>query len=803
MPGLYGASEIQINQYGGGLVLDVDPGELRENQASDAQNVDLYDETISMRRGRKLYNSVAPAASKVLGAHAYYPPDGSQRKVLLAAGTAIYEDNGAGTFTAAVSALTGGAPLDFVGYKDVLYAGNGVDAVRKRDRSGGWSTVTNLAAPGAAPSLSIQQQVIEGFETGTYTLSGTALANSFDNTIYRQGLGDLKLQATGAGASGSYVYKAWAAGATVDLSQADSVILWYWAEKIGLTFQVAVADNTALPGALNFANFPTFTTLQKETWVPIRVPLSAIPPNSRTASTGFGIKWVGKPSSGAPYPVAIYFDSAMPAGFLQPDNYSYYYTYAQYTGGTLTGGQYKGGSLLRESNPSAAAVQQVKDQPPITGVNVAVTASGDASCTHINIYRYRDGGTFRAARLVATVTNTTQTYLDTTDDGQLALNNTAELVSGKLDPPLASTYAIVNNRMLAANVTLSGTVYPYRVYVSQLDFPENFGSQRQTAQTTFDPTVPGWFDLPERDPIVRIVEFDGMAILFCARSIWTLQGSGWDDFVVRKRADVGLDARWAVVVWERWIFFLANDGLRVLAPNRSFTQLFETWRVSEPVDSRFRAIPYGNRKDCALGVDELGRVHCALVRAGQTVSDAALVFDPRRPGALEPVYNPWRPGWTYYTNWGASLFLPLKRGGGDAGQLLAGDPTANAALRYLQRDGTDTDLYTDDGAAIAWAWQSRITDAGPGAKLAFSYLDSQWDAQPNATVTVTPVQDGSQGADTKTLTLPATASGYVVPTHLPRFAPGTRGQRIGVRLSGSHGVPMRARTLSLGVFRRQ
>lgn len=794
--GLYGASaEIPFRKFNG-VVFDVDPAELGDGLAGDCQNVDFDGETLLKRRGRVAYNSSAPTASKTWGALAVYPPDGSTRKLLLQAGTAIYEDNGSGAFSSAVGSLTGGAPMDFVPFKDVTYAGNGVDTVRKRDRSGTWSPVSLIAPPGTAPGIALAQTILEAFDSGTWTLSGSSLSTSYATDIKLQGTGCLKLTASANSARGSFVYKAWSSGATVDLSNADSVLVWYYAEKIGITFVVGIATNGGIPGSIDFSNFPSFTTEQKETWVPIRVPLAAIPPASRTASTGLGFKWVDKPSN-ASYNVSVYFDQAMAVGPLVSDNYTYYYTYATYA--TINGVQV----LQRESNPSAAQKITIQDVPPTAAVNVGVAASGDGTVTNINVYRYRDVGPFRAARLVQTAANANATLVDVKSDGSISLDDTPELVSGKIVPPLASAYAAVNGRLLAGNVVLTSARYPYRIYVSQLDFPENFAATLQTGAEVNDPTVPGWFDLSEKDTIRRIVEFDGMAVIFCDRSIWTLQGSGWDDFNVQKRADVGLDARWAVVPWERLIFFLAADGIRVLAPNRSNAGLFETWPISEPVNSKLRAIPPAQRTNACMGVDELGRLHCSITRSGQTVNDAAVVFDPRQMGALDQGYDLQRPGWTYYTGWGASLFAHLKRGGGDAGQLLAADPTT-AKLRYLQRDGSDADLMTDDGSAIAWSWTSRVLDAGPGAKLAWSYVDTQWDAQPSVTVTATPLLDGAAGTDTKTLTLPTTSSGYVSPTgQPPRFAAGTRAHRVALQLSGSHSVSMKLRAVMLGLFRRQ
>src|SRR4051812_24746265 len=169
---LYGAEEILFNRFGGGLVLDVDATEIGEDQAADAQNVDLENETDTRRKGRTQYNSSAPVVSPVQGAFRHYPPGGGTPVFVMQAGTAISEDNGLGTFSSALTGLTGGAPMDLIGYKGLVYAGNGVDALRKRSLAAAWSTVAGLTAPGAAPVLAPSSVVIETFDGVGWTLTG-------------------------------------------------------------------------------------------------------------------------------------------------------------------------------------------------------------------------------------------------------------------------------------------------------------------------------------------------------------------------------------------------------------------------------------------------------------------------------------------------------------------------------------------------------------------------------------------------------------------------------------------------------
>lgn len=764
--------------------MEIDP-----SAASDAQNVDLENQVLTKRKGRVLLAAPSPTVGvATIGAYRWYPPSGGTAKYLVAGNNNIYEDNGAGLLTSVVSGLTAGAlAADFVGYRDKVYFADGKNTVRVRSGAGAWSAVTNIAAPGAAPVVAPHNTIAEGFDSATpaaaWTTVGSALTLTADAVIPKSGANALKLQATAGGARGSYIHKVWSFGATVDLSAADSIVLYYYAEKVGITFQVAVKDNS---GTIDFSLFPVFTTLQKETWVPIRVPLAAISPASRSASTGLAIKWVDKPSKAA-YPVAVYFDEAHIQSSLASDDYKYYYTYRQKD--TV------GGFLIRESNPSAEAKLTIRDLPPSAGVDVTVVASGDGTVNEIGIYRERAFGPFRKPRLVAVVANANGTSTDTIADGTLTSTDAQELVRGQLDPPIAATYVLANARMIAGNITQGGVNYPSRLSISRLGLVEQFGTDEMTSRLVSDPTVPGQLDIPDPDPIVRVIDFEGMVLIFCSRSIWSLEGTGWDDFVLRKRAAVGLDARWGVVTLERYVFFLAHDGFRVLVPSANAPGLWIGWVISEPIAADIRAIQPTLRLNAAVGLDERFRVHLSTTAPGGSVNANGWVFDPRQPGALEPGYHRERPGWTYYSNWGFGGFLTLKRGQGDAGQLVGWDQ-ASIKLHSLQRSSADAALETDDGGAIAWFWQSAALDAGAGAKLELVFAAVQ--ADPSAqTATVAPVYDKVADAGVnQDLT-----SGLPYPARYPAKA--TRPRTLSLKVAGSSTVLTNIRGVTLGTLRRQ
>lgn len=604
----------------------------------------------------------------------------------------------------------------------------------------------------------------------------------------------------GAGGSSAAAH---AAGVNVtksvlDLSRVKSIQFWARGQSAKLQFQVGVRTNA---GQVFWARHPTYTIQSAKTWKAYSITLEVIPPGSRNASMGLAVRFVDDGDQGFTGASKITFDDLKGRGYFE-GTFRYYYTYAEADAA---------GNVLAESDPvtldaNGDGTSEVSptsytfsDDDPVRALTLTVPGTAASGVNKIRVYRIREGGLFRLPRLLTTLTNpgagSTTTYTDSRTDEDLIIENAPEMVTGRIAPPLAYTYALVNNRLLAGAVTLSSVYHPYRLYLSRLGFPEEFSS----VQDPEDPNSAGWVDIPTKDQIVRIVELDGLAVIFCNRSVWTLQGSGWDDFSLQKRADVGLDAREAVEPWGRLLFFLAHDGFRALAPHGGYEGSFETWVVSEPYDSRLEGIPAGYRQDCSTGTDHLGRVHLAYVRSGQTTPRYSLVFDPKRPGALSPAPNPARPGWTEYL-WpdGYSAMAALKQGGGDYGQLLAGG-YANGKLYYLLRDGAGADLETDDGGAVAWEWQSAAEEAPPGRKIEFVYTSARFEqGAVSQQVTHTPVLDGAVSARSYTQTgSGASTAGLQAPdakrTHADQSA-----NVAALKLSGSHSAAHTVRSAEYG-----
>lgn len=940
---LYGAVPLAFEKFGGGLVLDVDPTEIALDQAAAAVNVDFTGDTLRKRLGRVSYNAVVAGTNGVLGLHRYYARDQASKRFLAAlklsaGGSGIYEDATPATFVSAV-VLSGQGPVDFVGWKERVYAGNGTDPLQGRTGAGVWAAVTLLGTP-ATPVLGLARSLVEDFEdNGTHAedpaqgwvTEGAALTPANDTTVAREGATDLRLNMTGATALNGYVHKTWAGGtdvqtaltgnvtnvatvwpvgsvaglangdyvqceaemvlitgiaalnltvtraqggtaaaghgtadkvtkSTLDLSAFRYVSVWYYADSVGLGFTIAAKQND---GAIEWGAFPSWAAGAKETWHRIRVPLYNVAAADRNRSPGLAIRFTGRGATA--YPVKLYLDEGRPEGPLAPDTYSYYATFAKLE--TLHGELV----AVREGNPSPVATVEVPDSDATLGVSVTVMGHADTTnYTHIRIYRQHIYASFARPVLVEEIANlgaTLHTIIDSQGDDELALSDAPGLVSAKISPPIARTYTACNARLVAAHAYIdttgdgtADTWYPWRLYLSRLGYPEEFGSDSEPT----DPNAPGWLDIANRDHIQRVMEFDGSLLVFCDRAIYTLEGSGWDDFAFRKRADVGLDARAAVaVLLGRFIVFLATDGVRVLAPNKSQNGLFESWVVSDPVDSLLRAIPVDERPEVAFGVDEVSRLHVSFAAAGGAVNSLGLVFDVRTRGALTPDADPLRRGWTSYTGWGFSCAESLKRGGGDAAQLVVGD-VALGRLHYLRRSTADVALETDGAGAvgaewsavavsvtvadgsifvvgqvllvgaervlvgavvantltvtrayqgtvgaihaaaapvyilIGWRWRGKTLESDPGTEFQVVYAGVTADAVAGESVTATPVLNDVAAA--VTYALPLDGNGFADPHE--RCGAAVRGRFAAIELSGTAGVVTLIRTARLGVYRR-
>lgn len=772
--GLYGATDAEYRDFGG-LVEDVDATELGGDRASAALNVDFDGETIRKRLGKAKYNPAVFDPSldgPVVGLHAYYPKDGSARLLLAANRTGMYVDAG-DSFATKIGDIGTTEPLDILGFRDRVYYGAPHTALQVWFGSG---MAEAVEAP-IAPTLSdptTTERVIEDFADATDWTS-TAPGELDASNLTTGGTPVMVMTASSGAAVGAWIEALWSVGATVDLSQHNEIKFTWISGYQNAQFQFGVKKND---GTIVWLDL--FAVEKAGAWTEQAINLGPIDPADRTASTGLAIAFV-QPLSGAGYPQSIVFQSAFLTAGFEADTYRYYATWYNE-------------DRLYESAPSPVASIRLAPGHKTASIEVLVPYDLDPTISHVRLYRRRDDAPYAKPRLVVELPNDSvlPVYSDTRTDAELLLENAAEWTTQyQINPPIADTYALVGNRLYAGAVSIDSEYKPWAFYLSRWGFPHAFS----TSQNPTDPLDAGWVELPERDNILRILDVDGNAVIFCERTIWTFTGTGWDDFKLEKRADVGLSARWAVAVYGRVILFLAADGLRALDLAFGNTPRFSSWVVSEPVANRLRAIPAAYRKNACLGIDERERLHLSYTSPGSTVNDAALILDLRVPGALTNKQDPTRPGWTAYSGWGFTCFETLKRGGGDNGELLGGD-TAGGTVWRLHRSAAGADLEADDGTAIPWSWTGPALDVGRGQASTVVYVAGEFDPAAGKTVTLGAVLDRGRETQAVTLSLGSAVTGVV--GLLKRIA--GRARYVQLQVSGSHSVLMRLRSGAVGFW---
>lgn len=410
-------------------------------------------------------------------------------------------------------------------------------------------------------------------------------------------------------------------------------------------------------------------------------------------------------------------------------------------------------------------------------------------------------GTTPKAHVAGTDIVRLRTWTDTKSTGQLAIDDTREMVKGTRTVPLAVSWALVNNRLLA----LDGQTA--KLLLSAYNKPEEFIPD---ADTNRHPDAAGEIGLPGGDQGlgIRVVEWNGMAVVFTDRGVYTLQGTQWpslrqdvpitDPFKYRKRADVGLDARGAVAVTNQAIYFLSHDGARVLLPSRVEGE-FECFLISEGVGSEFRKTRPGFRKYTTAGVDERGRIHFSYAYGFAAAPDRALIFDPRADKALQRGSQPQRSGWTHYKNWGHTAYYRLKHGAGHFGQLLGGHPTSGKVF-LLHLDSTGVELQADEGGPIAWSFVTPVADPFPARDAAASLAFAEFAPASGETITFRILLDRAAREHSVSKSL-GTDSSRLIPVEA-RLPASVVGHYLQLGVGGVQSVPMTVHACGLAVTPR-
>ena len=173
-----------------------------------------------------------------------------------------------------------------------------------------------------------------------------------------------------------------------------------------------------------------------------------------------------------------------------------------------------------------------------------------------------------------------------------------------------------NNYLFLANVTVSGVVYPSRIYWSDY-------------QTSAAWTATSYIDIAKNDgqQITGIKVLSDRLVVFKERSIYNVYFTGDADipFILpgggKANSSVGTISHWSIQEVENGLVFLAIDGFYYYDGSNST-------KISTKINSTLRDYSYGRFNQAVSCVQKnKNRYLCALPGASSTTNDKVVVWD--------------------------------------------------------------------------------------------------------------------------------------------------------------------------------
>lgn len=241
-----------------------------------------------------------------------------------------------------------------------------------------------------------------------------------------------------------------------------------------------------------------------------------------------------------------------------------------------------GNLTFEDQGPITIVAANNINAPDVNAVNISaipVLSNGagdnyDTANIKVDIYRTIAGGdTFF---LVATISNGTTIYVDSTSDTTLLTAETLYNTGGVLDkepPPLAKYMHVTNNFAYYAYIKEDGVEYPNIVQ-------QSFENDPDSSNALFRVTL--------EDKIVGINSFNFTPIVFCENSTFRLDGNyaadGSGSLTKQKIADtVGCVSNRSIVRTSKGTFFAGQDGFY-------WTDGFQVIKVSTEFNKRYLAL---------------------------------------------------------------------------------------------------------------------------------------------------------------------------------------------------------------------
>ena len=282
----------------------------------------------------------------------------------------------------------------------------------------------------------------------------------------------------------------------------------------------------------------------------------------------------------------ISFSEPTAAG--SPGSNAYIYTlvaFYQYMVGTVT---------YQDLGPTFSMQVENVETPDVLPINVTgipTIANGsvfnwDTANIYWQLYRTQANGT--SSTLLATLTNGTSSYVDSTADADIEFTRplyTDGGISQNEAPPRSKYNVTVNNCTWYGHVKLGTSEYKSRLYQS----------------IAFDPdSVPGDYFIDIEDEIVGLGAINIYPIVFCKNHIYRVEGqideAGNGELIKREISrTIGGINHMSIVDAREGLFFCGNDGFY-------FTDGFKIQKLSHQLDESYKdLIQTNNQKERITG----------------------------------------------------------------------------------------------------------------------------------------------------------------------------------------------------------
>lgn len=276
--------------------------------------------------------------------------------------------------------------------------------------------------------------------------------------------------------------------------------------------------------------------------------------------------------------------------------------------------------------------------------------------------------------------------LTTQSDAPITINNALTATALTVPTGLtAAKYCIWwNNHLVLANVTVSATAYPLRLYFY------NAGIITAVTDTHY-------VTLPSQDTeITGIAELFGNLYVFTPNEIHQISGITFDDFQrIKTSSNVGTISHWSIQNIENNLVFLSSKGIAVFDGVRST-------HISDKIQTTLNNLATSrNIYAQSAHYKKRNQYWLSLTNSGGSTHDRVLVYDYVNKA------------WTIFVGINANCFINTRRSDYTE-RLYHGD---YAGLVYLN-DSTDN----DNGTAIDGYWKSKAIDLETGKVKSFRHI---------------------------------------------------------------------------------